>query len=295
MSVPIAVLAGYLGSGKTTLLNRLLASEDDLSGLAVLVNDFGSVNVDAEHIRGRAPDANVLALTNGCVCCSVQGDLAGTLESLRTRDVQRIWLEASGVALPGKLRQQCAYPGFHAHGVWVTVDARHHGARLDDAYVGDLAQRQVVEADVLLITKTDAVSKAAATAVRQRLAPAHKPVHDSAAFQLVEVWQGNAVRAETTAVAPAVPFVSATLPLAGPVSADALVRYLTALPPGIARVKGFATTGQESVSVNVVAGSPPQLMPYLGVAPQALVFVAPAEAEAALSAAVAEAASALGP
>lgn len=104
--VPVTLLVGFLGSGKTTLANRIL-SEDHKQRFAVIVNEFGDVNIDGRLVVGT--DDNVIELSNGCLCCTVQGDLAATLHTLLRRRRQavgaepfeRILIEASGLASPG--------------------------------------------------------------------------------------------------------------------------------------------------------------------------------------------------
>jgi G3E family GTPase len=108
--VPVTLLAGFLGSGKTTLANRIL-SEDHKQRFAVIVNEFGDVNIDGRLVVGT--DDNVIELSNGCLCCTVQGDLAATLHTLLRRRRQavdaepfeRILIEASGLASPGPVVQ----------------------------------------------------------------------------------------------------------------------------------------------------------------------------------------------
>ncbi len=97
--VPLTILTGFLGAGKTTLLNRILQGDHGLK-IAVLVNDFGSVNIDADLIVG--VDDNVMTLTNGCTCCSLRDDLVQTvLETIdKAEPPDYIVLEASGVAEP---------------------------------------------------------------------------------------------------------------------------------------------------------------------------------------------------
>ncbi len=108
--VPVTLLAGFLGSGKTTLANRIL-SEQHEQRIAVIVNEFGDVGIDGRLVVG--VDDNVIELSNGCLCCTVRGDLADTLHSLLIRRRQaegpepfeRILIEASGLASPGPVAQ----------------------------------------------------------------------------------------------------------------------------------------------------------------------------------------------
>lgn len=103
-NIPFTVLGGYLGAGKTTLLNHLLTNTQGLR-IAVLVNDFGSVNIDVGLIRSHAGDT--INLANGCMCCSIANNFALVMKELgdRRQDFDHIVIEASGVANPGKIAQ----------------------------------------------------------------------------------------------------------------------------------------------------------------------------------------------
>src|SRR5271165_6526773 len=98
-AVPITILTGFLGAGKTTLLNRILTGNHGLR-VGVLVNDFGSINIDAELVVGVKD--NMISLSNGCVCCQIRDDLVASVTTLlaRPESIGYILLEASGVADP---------------------------------------------------------------------------------------------------------------------------------------------------------------------------------------------------
>jgi G3E family GTPase len=113
---PITLIGGYLGAGKTTLINRLLNQPELPSGTAVLVNDFGDVNVDESLIRSEFDNGNIIGLSNGCICCSISDDLSQALDQLNTLPIAQVILETSGVAEPARVWQHCLYPGFSPKG-----------------------------------------------------------------------------------------------------------------------------------------------------------------------------------
>ena len=112
MSIAVTLIAGFLGAGKTTMINRLLQNEAGLS-IAAIVNDFGSINIDAALISENSED--VIGLKNGCVCCSLQGDLLRTLKSILSRDgrIDHILIEASGVSDPQGIIEVLMDPVVH--------------------------------------------------------------------------------------------------------------------------------------------------------------------------------------
>ncbi|VVD87705.1 cobalamin biosynthesis protein CobW [Pandoraea fibrosis] len=168
--IPMIVLGGYLGAGKTTLVNALLRNADGLR-VTVLVNDFGSINVDASLIRERGDD--VIGLENGCVCCTIGGRLVETLIALgeRAERPDLLVIEASGVSDPMRIAQVGMLDrAFRLHGIVVAVDVETIDAVLDDRYVGDIVQRQIAAASTLVLTKTDLVDEAMVATVRHRLA-----------------------------------------------------------------------------------------------------------------------------
>ena len=100
IEIPITLIAGYLGAGKTTLINQLLNSEKLPANTAVLVNDFGDINIDEQLIVNGSQADNVIGLANGCVCCSISDDLTAALEQLRVRgrasDSRMQWCRRTG-------------------------------------------------------------------------------------------------------------------------------------------------------------------------------------------------------
>ena len=167
--LPLTVIGGFLGAGKTTLLNRLLR-ESQGRRLAVLVNDFGAINVDAELIASNAGDT--IALTNGCVCCSIGDDLTAALirvlESPAPFDA--VVIEASGISDPWRIAQVAlADPGLSFDGVIVLVDASACLAHAADPLLADSLQRQLKAADLIVVNKTDLVDAGEQQQVRNWL------------------------------------------------------------------------------------------------------------------------------
>ncbi|MDX8516753.1 CobW family GTP-binding protein [Mesorhizobium dulcispinae] len=173
--VPVTVLTGFLGSGKTTVLNRLLR-KPSLAGAAVIVNEFGAVGLD--HLLIEASEEQFTLLDNGCVCCTVRGDLVTTLKELdrksqagETPPLSQVIIETTGLADPAPILHTLMAEAelmdrFRIGGVVTTVDAVNGAATLDRH---PEPAKQVAVADRLLITKTDLVSAQALGALRHRL------------------------------------------------------------------------------------------------------------------------------
>jgi G3E family GTPase len=167
--IPLAVIGGYLGAGKTTMINALLTNTEGRR-VTVLVNDFGSVNIDAALIRERSDD--VIGLENGCVCCSIGGKLMETLIEISAREVRPdlLVIEASGVSDPVRIAQVGMLDrAFRLQGIVVAVDAERIGETLADAYIGDIARRQIEGATSIVLTKSDLAGIEAARAARARV------------------------------------------------------------------------------------------------------------------------------
>ena len=163
--IPMTVIGGFLGAGKTTFLNRLLAAGTERC--AVLVNDFGEINIDAALIGNH--DGTTMALTNGCVCCSTGAGFIDTLARLLD-DVgrfDRVVIEASGVGDPWRIAEiALVEPSLQLDSVIVLADASRIASLIEDRCVGDTVRDQFARCDVVLLSKRDLVTDAQLAAAR---------------------------------------------------------------------------------------------------------------------------------
>ncbi len=168
--IPVTVLTGYLGAGKTTLLNRIL-SENHGRRYAVIVNEFGEIGIDNDLIVDA--DEEVFEMNNGCICCTVRGDLIRIIEGLMKRKdgFDAIIIETTGLADPAPVAQTFFVDDdvrarAKLDAIVTVIDARHILARLEDSHE---AEEQIAFADVILLNKTDLVSSQELEQVRQRV------------------------------------------------------------------------------------------------------------------------------
>ncbi|MCC7546961.1 MAG: GTP-binding protein [Burkholderiales bacterium] len=173
--IPVTILTGFLGSGKTTLLNRILREQHGRR-IAVIENEYGEAGIDNEILL-QERDEQIVVMNNGCICCSVRGDLARLLGELEGRrregalDFERVVIETTGLADPAPVAQTFfmhmdVARAYVLDAIITLVDARHAPAQLDR---GSEAQEQIAFADRLLISKTDLVDAAQVEALSQRL------------------------------------------------------------------------------------------------------------------------------
>jgi G3E family GTPase len=157
--IPVTVLTGYLGAGKTTLLNRIL-SENHGKKYAVVINEFGELGVDNDLVVDA--DEEVFEMNNGCICCTVRGDLIRIVSQLvrRKGQLDGIIIETTGLADPSPVAQTFFVDDqvktlSRLDAIVTVVDAKHLLARLEDSHE---AEEQVAFADVIVLNKTDLVT-----------------------------------------------------------------------------------------------------------------------------------------
>ncbi|MBR0991752.1 GTP-binding protein [Bradyrhizobium japonicum] len=168
--IPVTVLTGYLGAGKTTLLNRIL-SENHGKKYAVIVNEFGEIGIDNDLIIGA--DEEVFEMNNGCICCTVRGDLVRIMDGLMKRKgkFDAIIVETTGLADPAPVAQtffvdEDVQKNARLDAVVTVADAKWLSDRLKDA---PEAKNQIAFADVIVLNKTDLVSKGELAEVEARI------------------------------------------------------------------------------------------------------------------------------
>ncbi len=168
--IPVTVLTGYLGAGKTTLLNRVL-KENHGKKYAVIVNEFGEIGIDNDLVVGA--DEEIFEMNNGCICCTVRGDLIRIIGGLmkRSDNFDAILVETTGLADPAPVAQtfftdEDVRRRTKLDGVVTVVDAKHVVQTLDD---GGEAREQIAFADVILVNKTDLVEPADLEIIEARI------------------------------------------------------------------------------------------------------------------------------
>ncbi|HEX7466729.1 MAG TPA: GTP-binding protein, partial [Usitatibacter sp.] len=190
--IPVTILTGFLGAGKTTLLNRIL-TEQHGEKIAVIENEFGETGIDND-ILVKDKEEQIVEMNNGCICCTVRGDLVRILGDLGKKRREgklafdRVIIETTGLANPGPVAQtffmdEAIHDQYLLDAVVTVVDAKHAQKTLDDH---DEARRQVGFADRILLSKTDLVEDEKVDALVKRLRQMNPRAHQA------KVHMGNA-------------------------------------------------------------------------------------------------------
>jgi G3E family GTPase len=287
--LPLLLLTGFLGSGKTTTLGHWLAHTDvPLKRTAVIINDFGSVNVDAGLLARR--QLELRSITGGCVCCQSFDDLVAQVASLADNpDFDLVWIEASGLADPEEVLDHLSAPELQDRTVIRRMILVIDGTDFPCSWRGRAVQEEQVRyADVIVLNKADRIDDAA----RQRVEISLRRINPSARIVTTrhgEVEPGllSETGASATAFAhahshddehehdhedhhdEAMPHAASTLflPMSAPVERVAFQRFLGSLPASVFRAKGFVR----------LAESPEQLYTFQQVREQSELLLLPLE------------------
>ncbi len=256
--IPVTVIGGYLGAGKTTLLNGLLTGGHG-KRLAVLVNDFGSVNIDASLIETN--DGDTISLSNGCVCCSIADDLGQALSDIAAwqEPPDQVFIEASGVADPEKIaRYGRGWPGFELALVLTLIDAETIRSRAQDKFVGGLVVRQMQAADIIVLNKIDLVQEKVREALDRWIEMrtdgqkviaanhAHVPPDLLLSHDPASIVQGAENMREVSLMDPdhSHQFATSVFKTEHLISGERLGAVLDSLPASVIRAKGFVTLAE---------------------------------------------------
>ena len=242
--LPVTIIGGYLGAGKTTMVNHLLRTANGRK-LAIMVNEFGALPIDADLIEAQGDD--LISIAGGCICCSFGSDLSAALIELGNLPERpdQVVIECSGVAIPSAIAASVTLlEGFAPVGTVVLVDAETIREAARDEYIGDTVTRQLADADLVVVNKADLVSADDLTSLEtwvEEVAPRAKTLsaeHGKAPLYIVLGLGATPVLSQQAGHADGL-FESIALPCPRALDGAALAARLTDPALNITRAKGF--------------------------------------------------------
>ena len=241
--IPAIVVGGYLGAGKTTLINSFLRDPGGLRA-TVLVNDFGSINIDADLIENR--HGNTIALTNGCACCTIGDDLieAALQATMDTSTLDLLIVEASGVSHPDRIALSLmGVPALQRATTIAVINASTAQKCSQDKFIGRLFQDQVVRSDYLHINRKPEDRALSELISMPRNLDVLPPVLSDFSGALVPPETGNQILEQRgLADQRLAEFKTSVADFPEPLTEDSLNNYLSNLPESVCRAKGFVRT-----------------------------------------------------
>lgn len=260
MTLPVTIIGGYLGAGKTTLVNHMLRNADGLR-LAVLVNEFGELPIDEDLIE--AKDDAMISIAGGCVCCSYGNDLTLAMLDLAKMEPgpDHVLIEASGVALPGAIAASISLlSGFQIDGTVVLADAETIQQQAKAAYIGDTIERQLNDADLVVLSKADLVDdshRSETTAwIKQEFGGVEvvPATHGAVPRDVLLQVSATPATGSDKHAHQAGHFSSVSITPAGPLDAESLARRLASADLALARAKGFVEDLADGIVAIQVVG-----------------------------------------
>ena len=243
-AIEMTVIGGYLGAGKTTLVNHILTQTEE--PVAVLVNDFGDINID-EHLIESA-DGNTISLTNGCICCSLADGYVTALQQIRDRQPRpkHIVVEASGVADPAAIAAYGHAPGLSLNAVVVVVDGANTEQQLSDSLVGQTVANQIAVADLIVLNKKDLIDDPSVILRELKGLNCEALIVECVQSQIsLNVLFGSLVTTRTSTPNTMGRFESRSHSSDPPLSKKALIEFVEQLPEEIQRAKGVLRIDEE--------------------------------------------------
>ena len=257
--LPVTIIGGYLGAGKTTLVNHLLRHADGLK-LAVLVNEFGALPIDEDLIE--AQDDTMISIAGGCVCCSYGNDLIQAMVDLSALEQKpdHILIESSGVAMPGAIASTVSImEGLHVDGIVVLADAETIQDQGNNDYIGDTIERQLLDADLVLLNKCDLVEQDQLEELQFWLetkaqnATVVSVQHATVPNDIVlQEYDRSDLTSSTDFHAHVDVFESRVIPFEKEVDAEAVARTLAHADHRLIRAKGFVPTSAGMRAIHTV-------------------------------------------